>query len=171
MGELADRIHAMQVRASTPDGRVTTALRHRSEVTLAFAPGWYDRCDERDLERRLAALASLLWVARTREYWRTVSDVTGDDATHEEKPVSPRDVKFAEAREALVARGSSADGRVCLSVEGMRRWTVRVAPGTVRALDEHEFGSAVGQAAAELIEDQFSKIARLKYKIYEGPEG
>ena len=166
MGELADRIHAMQVRASTPDGTMTAELRHRSEVTLSFTRGWYDRCDESDLERRLTGLASLLWVARTREYWSTVSDVTGDYATHEDKPISPRDVEFSQAREALIARGSSADGRVSLSVEGMRRWTVHVAAGTVRALDEDEFASAVGQAAADLIQDQFTKIAGLKHKIY-----
>jgi hypothetical protein len=150
---------------------MTAELRHRSEVTLSFAPGWYDRCVEGDLERRLAGLAALLWVARTREYWATVSDVTGDYATHQDKPISPRDVEFAETRDALVARGSSVDGRVRLCVEGMRRWTVRVAPGTVRALDEHQFASAVGQAAAELIQDQFRKIALLKYAIYGGTEG
>jgi hypothetical protein len=166
MGELADRIHAMHVRASVPDGTITAELRHRSEVTLSFEPGWYDRCDESDLERRLSSLASLLWVARTREYWATVSDVTGDYATHEDKPISPSDVEFTEAREALVARGHSADGRVCLSVEGMRRWTVHIAAGTVRALNEHEFASAVGQAAADLIQDQFTKIAELKHKFY-----
>jgi len=41
-----------------------------------------------------------------------------------------------------------------------------VTPGTVRAIDEYEFAASAGQAAAELIRDQYQKIAALKLTIY-----
>jgi hypothetical protein len=166
MADLRDRIHAIHARASSPDGAISAELRNRSQLTLSFAPGWYDRCDESDLERKLAALASLLWVDRMREYWKVRSDDAGERITGEPKPISPRAVRYRDERDALVARGRSADGRVSVSAEGMRNWTVKVAPGTVRGIDEYEFAAAAGQAAAELIQDQYQKIAALKLKIY-----
>ncbi len=166
MADLKDRIQAIHVRVSSPDGEISAELRNRSQMTLSFAPGWYDRCTEGDLERKLGALASLLWVARMREYWEVRSKDAGERITGEPKPISPRAVRYCAEREALVARGRSADGRVSVSVEGMRNWTVKVTPGTVRAIDEYEFAASAGQAAAELIRDQYQKIAALKLTIY-----
>jgi hypothetical protein len=166
MGELADRIDSMRVRASTPDGSITAELHDRDKLSLTFLQGWYDFCDDRDLERRLAVLANLLWVARTREYWRIFGDVAGHTVTGEDKPISPRDVDWREERDELVARGYSADGRIAVKAVGMRQWEVRIVPGTVRALNEHEFAEAAAQAAGELIQDQFAKIAALSNKYY-----
>jgi hypothetical protein len=166
MGELADRIHVMRVRASTPDGGITAELRDRDEVSLAFREGLYDLCDDGDLERRLAALANLLWVARTREYWRVFGEVTGDYSTGEDKPLTARDADWRTERDALVATGSSAGGRIKVRAIGMRRWEVNIRPGTVRTMDERQFALAAGQAAGELIRDQFAKVAALSHKYY-----
>jgi len=166
MSDLRDRIQAIHVRVSAPDGAITAELANRTQLTLSFARGWYDRCDEGDLERRLGSLATLLWTARMRQYWEVRSQDAGERITHEPKPISPRAVAYREAREALVAHGRSADDRVSVSVEGMRHWTVRVQRGTVRAVDEYEFAAAAGQAATELIQDQYRKIAALKLEIY-----
>lgn len=153
------------------DGTMTAELSNGTDVRLRMAPGWYERCTEHELEQRLGNLARLLWAARTREYWATIAEVTGDHAIGEDKPISPRDLEFAEARDALVAQGGSVDGRIAISVTGLRRWTVRIASGTVRALDERAFAAAVGQAAADLIQDQFRKIAELRHRIYGDWEG
>jgi len=166
MSDLRDQIQSIRVRASSPDGAISAELAGRTQIALSFARGWYDRCDEGDLERKLGALATLLWTARMRRYWEVRSQDAGERITGEPKPISPRAVAYREARAALVAHGRSADGRVTVSVEGMRQWTVRVQRGTARALDEHEFAAAAGQAAAELIQDQYRKIAALKLKIY-----
>ncbi|MGA5305434.1 hypothetical protein ACPCHT_36430 [Nucisporomicrobium flavum] len=166
MGELADRVDSMRVRVSTPDGAITAELYDRSKLTLTFLQGWYDLCDDSDLERRLATLAQLLWVARTREYWRTFSDVAGETVTGEDTPVSARDLDWRAERDELVARGYSPDGRIAVKAVGMRQWEVHISPGTVRALSEHEFAEAAAQAAGELINDQFAKIAELSNKYY-----
>lgn len=166
MGELRDGIDAIRVRASSSDGAVSAELSGRTRVTLSVEPGWYRRCTERDLERRLAALAERLWAARTREYWRVLSRNADQPITGEPRPIGTRAVAYRAARDALVARGRSADGRVSVAVEGMRRWTVHVQPGTVRALDEAGFAAAAGAAAADLIRDQYRKIAVLKREVY-----
>ncbi|GID91351.1 hypothetical protein ACFQFC_10855 [Amorphoplanes digitatis] len=166
MGEFADRIDTMLVRASTPDGAIAGELRDRDRLTLTFRQGWYDLCDDHDLERRLAVLANLLWVSRTREYWRAFSDVTGQTVTGEDRPISARDVDWRAERDELVARGYSADGRISVKAVGMRQWEVHIAPGTVRGLSEHEFAAAAAQAAGELINHQFAQIAALSNKYY-----
>jgi hypothetical protein len=166
MSDLRDRVWAVHVRASTPDGAIEANLADRTRVTLAFARGWYVRCDESDLERRLGALATLLWTARMRRYWEVLSLDAGERITGEQTPAGPRAMAFREARDALVARGRSADGRVSVAVEGMRRWTVRVRRGTVQTIDEYAFAAAAGAAAAELIEDQYRQIAALKLEIF-----
>lgn len=166
MGELADQIDAMRVRASTPDGGITAELRDRDQLTFIFREGLYDLCDDGDLERRLALLANLLWVARTREYWRVFGEVTGDYSTGGDKPVSARDADWRTERDELVATGSSADGRIKVRAVGMRRWEVNIRPGTVRALDERQFALAASQAAGELIRDQLAKVAALSHKYY-----
>jgi hypothetical protein len=90
MGELADRIDRMRVRASTPDGGITAELRDRDQLSLTFREGLYPLLDDAGLGRRLAVLANLLWVARTREYWRIYGDVTGDYSIGEDPPADAR---------------------------------------------------------------------------------
>jgi hypothetical protein len=80
--------------------------------------------------------------------------------------VSARDRDYRTARDELIAEGRSADGRVHLAVRGMRGWTIRIADGTLRELDEEEFTGRVREAAAELIRDQLAKVRTLKARIY-----
>jgi hypothetical protein len=166
MGELADRIDRMRVRASTPDGGITAELRDRDQLSLTFREGLYPLLDDAELGRRLAVLANLLWVARTREYWRIYGDVTGDYSTGEDPPADARDLAWRDERDELVATGSSAGGHITVRVIGMRRWRVTVGAGTVRALDELQFTRAAGEAAGGLIREQFAGLAALSHRHY-----
>jgi hypothetical protein len=166
VGVLADRLDSMHIRAATPDGTISARLNGRTNVVLSFAPGYYDQCSERDLERRLALLATLLWAGRMRAFYAALSEAYEQTITGEDRPISPRDVEYAELRDALVAQGRSADNRITVSVRGMREWNIRVKDGTAREIDEHAFAAAVGEAAAELIRDQFAQIALLKNRVY-----
>ena len=166
MGELADRVDGMRVRVTTADGGITAELHDRDQLALTFREGLYPLFDDGELERRLATVATQLWAARTREYWRIFGDVTGDYSTGEDKPVTARDTEWRAERDELEATGSSADGRVTVRVAGLRRWQVTLRPGTVRALDEGQFALAVGEAAGGVIRDQFTKLAELSGKHY-----
>ena len=163
---MADRLDAMRVRAATPDGAIEAELTGRSDVRFWFRPGFYERCTERDLERRLAGVASVLWARRMRAYYAALSEAYEQPITGEDPPGGPRDLHYREMRDELVARGRSADGRIAASVRGMRDWDIRIQDGTLRALDEHAFLTAAGVVAGELIRDQFTQIARLKNTVY-----
>ncbi|WP_067508260.1 hypothetical protein [Actinoplanes sp. TFC3] len=166
MGELADRVDSMRVRASTPDKGIIGELYSRDQLSLSFQEGLYQLLDDEALERRLAVLANLLWVARTREYSRIYADITGDYSVGEEKPISERDIAWQTERDSLEVSGSSADGRLTVRSVGMRQWDVAVQPGTARELDEHQLSVAVGEAAGALIRQQFAGLAALSNKYY-----
>lgn len=166
MGVLADRLARMRIQASLAGGEISVEFSAERGVELSFAPGRYGLLDERELERHLAALARLLRVAQAREYYATVSEVFGQPITKEFPALTPRDVAYDRARAELVAEGRSTDGRVCVAVQGMTTWTVRIADGTLRSLCEREFGEQVRQAGAELLRDQVAKIQALKAQIY-----
>lgn len=166
MGILADRLDSMRVRVAVPGGDVQALLSGRTSVTLSFADGYYARSTEQDLQHKLAALAQLLWVGRTREYNNALQEAFSNPTLNGPARIGARDIAFAEARAQLVATGASDDGRIRLTVQGMRHWTVRVAPGTIRALEEDEFIAGVRAAAARLIQDQLDQMALLKARSY-----
>jgi hypothetical protein len=163
---LAERLENMRVRVHVPGAGLEGELRGRTGVRISFEPGTYEFRTERDLERHLASLARLLWAGRMKEYYAALSEALGEQISGESPPISLRDQEYDGARDALVAEGRSADGRIYVSVRGMRDWTVRIAENTVRTLREDQFVAAVGEAAAALIQDQFAKIRRLKDEIY-----
>ena len=166
MGILSSRLDSMRIRASVGGGNIVGELRDRTNVHLSFASGSYRRYNEWELERQLANLARLLWAGRMKEYYVAVSEAFGESITREPGPVSPRDTDYFSARDELVAEGRSVDDRIYLAVRGMQTWTVHIADGTVRTLDEYEFATQVREAAAELIRDQFRKIRALKDRYY-----
>ena len=120
---------------------------------------------ERTLEQQLAALARLLWADRMRQYQAARADAFGQHMA-ESPPATATDRAYDEARDALVAEGRSSDGRLSITVRGMRAWSVRIAAGTVASLDERAFVDQVQTAAAALIEDQLAGIGQLKREIY-----
>jgi hypothetical protein len=159
MGIIADRLDGLRVRASVADGGIRGELRGRASVEVTFAPWVCRMLDERSLERHLAALAKLLWAARMRDYFAAVSEAFGETVTREPPAAGRRDVEFVQARDRIVARGSSVDGRIAIEVLGMRAWRVTVADGTLRA---RELPQQVREAAEALIQDQLRQVRLLK---------
>lgn len=166
MTSLRKQLDSLHVRVVTPDGSITTELRGRFHLRLAFAPGWYDRRTDEEIADKLTTLARLLWVARTREFWRILSADSGEHLTGEERAIGARAVMYREERAALVAEGRSANSQVAIKAKGMRSWAIDVLPGTVRTHDEHAFAAMVVQAGTELIQEQYRKIAQLKARVY-----
>ncbi|MFI5959734.1 hypothetical protein [Cryptosporangium sp. NPDC051539] len=166
MGELADRLDGMTVRVTLPDGSLSAELVGSRAVTVSFPPGEYGRMPEPELARRLAQLARLLVARRTPEYFRIQSEVTGETTTKEPPAIGRRDQEYAAARDDVVAKGLSVDGRIQVSVRGMREWTVWIRPGTLRSLSEDQFVGAVGEAAGDLIADQRDRIRAVAVQVY-----
>lgn len=166
MGVLAERLSHLHVRAALPDGGISGEFSSRDGVRIAFAPFVYNRVAKPELERRLAALARLLRIAQTREYYAAMSEAYGSTITKEPPAIRPRDQEYDRARAELVAEGRSTDGRVRITGRGMHAWTVEIADDALYALDEHMFAERVHEAAGELVHEQVAKIQALKARIY-----
>jgi hypothetical protein len=164
---ITERVESMVVRVSSPSGSVSAQLQGRNDVQVFFAPGYYHRTDQHDLESQLTQVAKLLWAARMREYQYIILDEYREQAVLEAKPVSRQDFEFYERRDALVAEGQAASGRIQLSVRGMRDWKVRISADVLRDMREDEFAGALGVAARELIGDQLDKVRELKVQTYD----
>jgi hypothetical protein len=167
MGELADRLGGMRVRASVPGGAVSAELRGRSELFVEFAPGYYRRVDDRSLEQALTVLCRLLWAAHEKEYQAIIRRAGGVPMTRE-RVTDPLDVDYCQRLDELTAVGTSADGRVRVSVRGMREWAVRVDAVSLR---EREFVSRAAEAAEALINDQFEKVLQLRQQVFNSRSG
>jgi hypothetical protein len=166
MGVLAERLAALRVHAALPTGDLAGEFSTRDGVHISFAPFTYDYMDERELEHKLGALARLLWAAQSRAYFAAVSDAFGQAVTKEPPAMGQRDQEYDRARAELLAEGGSADGRIRVTVRGMRDWSVEIADDTVRTLTEQAFTQRVREAAAVLLHDQIMKVQMLKARIY-----
>ena len=166
MGELADRLDDLRVRVIAPNGALSAELRGGEELRLEFQPGYYYQADEREIEPQLTALCRLLWVAQTRAFEKIIADEGGETLTAARAREAP-DIEYFQRLEELVARGSSADGRVAVTASrGMQDWTVKIQEGTLRALHEGEFATRAAEAAAAVIRDQFDQVLQLKQQVY-----
>ncbi|GIF12392.1 hypothetical protein [Actinoplanes teichomyceticus] len=163
---LRESLDRMRVHASVAGGAITGELHDADQVELTFTPGYYDRVAEPVLIDHLVALARVMHAEYVRQYLRAVSEASGRTITKEPAGDGRRDRAYAEQRQELIAEGRSADGRITVTVRGMRSWWVRIAPGTLRVLDERQFAARFGEAAHALIRDQFAGIRALKNHVY-----
>ncbi|WP_429421050.1 hypothetical protein [Nocardia sp. GAS34] len=91
-----------------------------------------------------------------REY--TNLSIDAEDAT---------DLAFLADRDATRAVGKSSDGRITIGTLGMRKFAVRIEPGTVRELTEIEFCAGVSEAAGSVIHTYQTKVGALKRRYYD----
>lgn len=165
MGVLADQLAGIRVAARVPGTEIHGEVRGgRGDVGVSFGQDTYQWLKESHLEHHLATLARLLTAGWTREY-RTV---LSDSLLCVDPSAEVRNQDYERARDAIAATGSSADGRIVVSAVGLRDFTVRVRPGTVRELREQEFTARVREAADAFRTDYLDQIRELKLRCF-GP--
>lgn len=163
MGEFAELLERLTVRADSPDGRIVGVVQGRMQVEIRFADGAYRSYDELGLGHQLSQLAAVLWSRYRREY-DEVTDLYrgGAPAPYEQ----PEEGVFRERRAALVARGRSAQGWVEASSRGLVRWEVVVGSGALRKLTESEFLGELDTAVADILRDWRLKTVVLSDEVY-----
>lgn len=168
MSLLTRSIDELEATSCTPDEQVFAAVHGRTTIAVSFAPGYYRRTDEPTLEWQFARLGKLLFVQRMRAYYVIRSSDFGERITRESPPAGARDEEFVRRRAELTATGTSSDGRIEVSVVGMREWAVTIAPGTCSALSQDGFCRAMDEAGTAMMTDQFGQIRALKHEVYAG---
>lgn len=160
LGNRLDAIH-LKVRVSGTD--IEAELRNRTDVTISFGDGGYQWLAERDLEHHMASLARLLYTAWVRAYRGALSDASRSAM---DGPPDQRERDVLAARAQLREHGASSDGRITISATDMRDITVRIVPGTLRALSEAEFVADTREAVAALLADRRAKVRELKLRYF-----
>lgn len=158
METMKEHLQTMVVEAATPDDTTFARLTGRRLVEVWFAPGYYAHASDERIEGKLSTVARLLWVARTREYYRYKSALLGRPVRGEGTPRTPGEEARHDERARILAVGESPDGLVRVEAIGLFHWTVRLAPGTVARVSEEELRSSVSAAAARLIEQHENKL-------------
>lgn len=161
MGELADRLDNIRVRANPPGMDVEAELRNRNEFTLSFGESVYEFIDHSALERGLASVARLLYAGWVRQYQEAIAETNLDT-----DPKDQHDLNFREETRAIESCGESSDGRVAFSAVGMDDFTARIKQGTLRELDDREFAARASEAATLLVEDYMAQTTVLKMRYY-----
>ena len=160
-------LDTLEARAGTPDERVFGEIHGRTDVSVSFAPGYYEQASDAALEEQFTRLARVLFAQRMKAYFRIRSEDFGETVTRESPPSSERDQRFVEERSRITATGTSPDGRITCSVVGMAHWTIRIQPGTHRELSEDAFCRSFAAAAGAMIADQFAQVRRVKDAVYD----
>ncbi|NUT20698.1 MAG: hypothetical protein HOV77_16060 [Hamadaea sp.] len=164
MSDFDDLVRALHVRVVVPGTGITATLTNHHELVVEFPLGAYDESSERALERHMAAMARLVCAARIDAYDRMIATMSDgpawSDAGQEERDIIER---LAQ----LTVSGESSDGRVRFETQGMRSWSVTIADGTVRALNEFEFAQRVGEAAGRVIDEWFQRGHAVRAEVLE----
>lgn len=161
VGELADRLDRIRVRANPPGMDVEAELRNRNEFTLSFAESVYEFIDQNALERGLANIARLLYAGWVRQYQDAIAETNVDT-----DPKDQHDLNFRDEARTIESQGESSDGRVSFSAVGMDDFTARIKQGTLRELDEREFAGRASEAATLLVDDYMAQTTVLKMRYY-----
>lgn len=162
MTSLGERLDSIHLRVRVPGTDISAELRNRTDVSVSFGPDVYPWLNERYLERYLATGARLLYTAWVREYRAALNDSFLDASYASEQ----HDRDFLAARDAIEVQGTSSDQRIAVSAVGMQDIRVRIADGTIRALNEQEFVASAKEAVDALLQDYLAKVRELKIRFF-----
>ncbi|BCY13195.1 hypothetical protein [Actinoplanes sp. L3-i22] len=167
MGEFADQLSVLSVRADSPDGRITGSVESPPRASVRFRDGAYRGYSDGELGHQLGQLAALLFARYRREYDEILAAYrdlpAGSDAV---QYTTPQEITFRERQAALTVHGRSTRGRLEVDTRALVRWEVRVAAGTVSTLSEAEFLTEAESVIVDVLRDWRSQTILLTHEIY-----
>lgn len=169
MGELADRLDSLDVRASSPDGRIhASVLGSGRSIEVSFDPDSYQWYAEPMLGYQLAQLATLTFVRFRRDQQESMALVYGQSIADDGIEFGPERRRYREKLAQVVSTGHSPDGATRVTSRAMVSWTFDIAAGTVRAVPERQFLSGLQAAVDDVIRDYRVQSFILRDEVYDG---
>ncbi|MGH3729324.1 MAG: YbaB/EbfC family nucleoid-associated protein [Micromonosporaceae bacterium] len=165
MAMFSGLLDGMTFTVKSPDQHVTCELADGRDMTMDVAAGRYRRYTERELERQLSGLLTSFWSAHRQAHLMMLSELAGYTVRGGSQGGDRRARDFVEERGAVRVDGKSASGRIALTATGMRNWSVRIKPDTVRTVDEETFLYDFWTAFTAATNDYHRKVAELKREI------
>ncbi|MFD0560155.1 hypothetical protein FB566_4149 [Stackebrandtia endophytica] len=166
MGIMADRLAAMVVKATSPDGQIEGELRDNDALRLSFRPGAYRHYTEDGLGRQLSRLALRMWTGYQRAYDEAVAEATGRPVDRSVEDWDANRRRFRKAQAETKCTGFSTDGWVYAETTGMVAWTFVVRNGALSSLSEDEFVDQALSAYFAMNDDYRTKMRELRAEHY-----
>ncbi|MEV0649461.1 hypothetical protein AB0I28_29810 [Phytomonospora sp. NPDC050363] len=166
MGEVADRLAALTVRVSSPDGNVRATVKAGLLESVRFRPGAYADYTEDGLAWQIGRAATLLYVGHERG----VAQIMREAGLNRRKdPAQARDEaerRYLEKVFTIPATATGPRGQVRLSTVGMLSWACRIKTGALALLREDEFVAEAGATAGEILRRTAYEAALLKDECF-----
>ena len=155
-----------EVHTVSPNEQVFVTVRGDREVTVSFAPGYYERATRQQLVEQLQRTARQAFLDRTRAFFDELGRDRGTTIRPSRSIVTAQDAEYWRRLDALEATGSSSDGSVSGVLLGSEQLTVQIAPGTQDRLDAYAFAAAASEAATRMLADHLAKAMQVKLDVY-----
>lgn len=166
MGELADKLNSMKVKAQSHDGNLRAIL-DKAGFVLGVRPGAYHDYEADELAYQLKSVLRKMEV-KYRKSYQEITEAFGVtivvDPRLAVKKVQ-RDYLTDAANVVLV--GVTSKKLVRVRAQGMRSWECRVAPNLKSELSEEEFVEEVNAAVNNLVNKYRQSLKDFKKKHYQ----
>lgn len=165
MGIIADRMAALRIETSSPDGQIDSVFTPIAQVSISFRGNGYRNYTERGLEHQLSALATRWWVGYREARDDVMTEVTGVRPVREEI-ADARSRRFRAERDSTDCEGMSPRALIHVSGTGLHTWRVVLRDGVLASLDETEFADELAAAYRAAIRDFGLKLNRMQDKYF-----
>jgi len=161
MASIAERAASMTISVVSPDNQIRGVLKGGfTNPQLQFRPGCYPYYDERTLEHQLASLAKLMYTGYQRGYNQIIDEAGGTRTVDPRMAGSIADIGYLTELRQLTVQGASRDNIVRVRSLALMDWKVRIADGTVQAVEEERFLQYALEAARTVVQEfQYERIA------------
>ncbi|MBB4745712.1 hypothetical protein BJY16_009171 [Actinoplanes octamycinicus] len=164
--DLGEQLRTMTVTGTSPDGAVRATVTGENRLDLSFQPRRFEWYDEHGLAQQLSALGTTTWVAWTRQRQEILRMSLGQSREEAEQGRDEfrdfRDQEFDQRVRSLLCAGASTDGKVHIVLDGVTRWRVEIAEGSLRRHTAGSFTAETVSAFDALIRDRAMKMSLLK---------
>jgi hypothetical protein len=166
VGRLAERLAALTVSVTSPDGSIQARSRGGQLAGLTFRPSAYPRYSETDLAHQLARTATLLYIGHERAVQQTMEEFGLRRATEPSHARDEAQRRFLEAVQKIAVTGSGSRELVTFEIAGMASWQCWIAAGTPQRVPEREFVAEVTEAARDVLRKTTLEKAWLKNEFF-----
>ncbi|WP_345453517.1 hypothetical protein [Nocardioides marinquilinus] len=163
MPSLRERVAAMRVSATTPDGAATIEVVGGYTARISVSSRHYDVMSEGELAHALQQVMRLGFAARKRGYDEIRAEALGERRTPITGSREERELAELQALvDASSAEGVSSDGAVTAFASNMTNWVFTVQPGTRGLLDAAAFGERASEAVNRLVEEHLRTVKGIR---------
>lgn len=166
MGEVGDKLDALEVRVLSPDGDIKGKLTADTDVDIVFKNDRYYRSTSPEtLAHQLGRVLTLLAVGRVRERQQILEAADFEFRDDENQHWDKRVRRFHEARANVTAAGHSPGRKISIATVGLRDFRVRFDKDLTRRLDKTEFIAEFRGAVAAMVVAYSQRMVELKTEM------